>query len=100
MRTVTIGGRALNVRAQTLGMLKKEILPRSEYIKRAEMARDRAKIVDLLVEELLMYLRENEGVTADWLLDNVPADAGAVMTAVRAAADAGAKDSPGEAPRP
>lgn len=98
MATVKIGGRVLEVRQMTLGMVKREIMPRTQKMKSATTAGD---MVDLIIEELVMFLGHNEGVTVDWLLDNVSsAKAQSLMAAVRAAADEEAEPSQGEAPRP
>ena len=93
MATVTIGGRQLDVKQTTLGMLKAQ----DRMAARAREAKSGSELADLIVEELLLYVGHNEGVTADWLLDHVQFRGG--LAAVRAAA--GQEPAPpGEAPRP
>ena len=96
MGTITLGGRELAVQPmpRTLGSIKWRVRWRERFAAEKDLGAQ----VDLRAEYLLRYLGHNEGVTADWLLDNVPDDARETMAAVRRAA--GEDAAPGEASRP
>lgn len=97
MGTVTIGGRELAVKQQGepggLGLLKKTTLASQKLAgSTPETYPDNA--ADLV----LCYVGHNDGVTAEWLQEQLPADVGEVLRAYILAS--GGKVSEGEAQRP
>jgi hypothetical protein len=95
MPTIKLGGRELKVRPATLGMLKRDLIPLRAKLQASQTEED---TIDVVLDQLLVYLGRNEGVTADWLLDNTPADAHDLLARVREAA--GHEASTGEALSP
>ena len=92
MATVTIGGRVLDVKPCTVGMWKRKLRP---YQKDVGTLDDDAA-VDRTVDLLLAFVGHNEGVTAEWLDEQLPMPPHPVLAEVlRASGLQGAK--PGEA---
>jgi len=87
MATVKIGDKELVVRGATLGFLKK-LLPAKRKMREAEAADDDARKVDALAELIHCYVGEpvNEGITVEWLLENLPMDPTSIMGEIFGAA--------------
>ena len=81
MATVRIADRDLEVRRATLGFVKKSLIP---WQKAMAIAEDEAAI-DQIVAGFLLYLLPSDGVDADWLLANLPAESAELFKAVVAA---------------
>lgn len=78
MATVTIGGRELAVWSRkepgSLGKLKRAIVA-----ERALQMCEVETMPDAIAGLVLVYVGHNEGVTQDWLLEQLPADASDVL---------------------
>lgn len=96
MASVTIGGRELSVKPATLGFVRHKLIPARKRM--ADAGSDEATC-DALAELLLVYVGHNEGVTLEWIFDNVPMGAGDLL---RECAEASGQKlaAPGEAVRP
>lgn len=77
MAAIHIGGRDLDVRAQTLGMVKHKLRPWRAADVKDDGHEDHAAAF------FHIYVGHNDGVTLDWLLDNLPADAAALTKLMR-----------------
>jgi len=82
MATVRIGDRELDVKPATLGFLKRKVIPWQATMSAAEGE----AAIDQIAAGFLLYVGHNEGVTADWLLENLPANTYDLFKAVVAAA--------------
>jgi len=81
MATVNIGGRDLDVKPATLGFLKRKVIPWQATMATAEGE----AAIDQVVTGFLLYLLPADGVDADWLLANLPAESAELFKAVVAA---------------
>lgn len=96
MATVRIGDRDLEVKPITLGFVKHKVLPAK---KRVEASTKDEEAIDAMVAFVKIYVGHNEGVTDEWLLDNVPENAWPLIALCRKAG--GQPDAPpGEAKSP
>lgn len=77
MATVRIGDRDLEVKLATLGFLKRKLLP----ARKALLAANEEETPDRIVAIIYCYVGHNEGITEEWLLDNVPVDPSSIMRA-------------------
>ena len=95
MATITLGGRVLEVRPATLGMLKHEMPRWHAKLTGAKTPEDFAEAV---LDEAHWHLGANEGVTREWLLEHIPRKVAPWLLRLREAADREA--APGEASGP
>ena len=95
MATITLGGRVLEVRPATLGMLKHEV---PAWAAKLSAAKTPEEFIEAILDEAMWHLGANEGVTRDWLLEHIPRKVAPWLTRLREAADR--ETEPGEASGP
>lgn len=96
MATVRIGELDLDVKRATLGFLKKKLTPARKVLSAA----GEDDMPDALAGLVHCYVGHNEGVTADWLLEALPADPSAIIRElIVASGQKVAEPKPGEAAR-
>src|SRR3954471_23375567 len=100
MATVTIGDRVLDVKPATLGFLRNKVAPVRKKI--ADVQGDDAAFCDAAADWILAYVGHNDGITREWILDNVSANPFDVIRACTIASGQKLKeaDKTGEAARP
>lgn len=100
MPSYVIDGRALNVRACTLGDVKRHIRPFQDFLTTKP---DGEAVLEKTAALILHFVADNEGVTLEWVEDRLPIGAEASMEILRgvlsSAGGVVAKkdDAPGEA---
>jgi hypothetical protein len=93
--TVRIGERDLDVKVATLGFVKHKLIPARKALQEAA---DESATIDAIVGLILPYVEHNEGVTAEWLLEHLPAEPHETLReCARASGQKVKEPSPGEA---
>lgn len=97
MPRVNVGGRELEVRPATLGFVKRTWRPLRDRLI-AEQGRveglaqiseeDGDQVAGLLVDAVLAFVGHNEGVTREWVEDQMPLDQGPIRALLRMLTDA------------